>query len=342
MLLAIYRKTSGKAPASKLRVQFCLVPLLPPTYQSLEWRRVLPTNTGVDFTSPLYVKNVFRGESKMSKVYAALYRCASTRAVHLDLVPALDAQSFIKRLKRFLARTGVNKLFVSDNAKTFKSQDVQQFVRSHGIEWKFNMLQSPWWGGFFERMVHCTKGCLKKTLGSASLTYEELITVLTEIENVLNSRQLTYVYEDEIEEPLTPSLLMLGRRLLSNGTVKESAAGQSQSQLSSVDITKRVKDLKLLLEHFSSRCQREYLTELWQFHQYTAKNKRTRLQKELGAVKDVIVKEPPKRYMEVGTCEGADQRTRQQNTWSSFNCCRKQETTDWAEKTSATSGSRRM
>lgn len=177
-------------------------------------------------------------------------------------------------------------------------------------------------------MVRCTKGCLKKTLGSASLTYEELITVLTQIENVLNSRQLTYVYEDEIEEPLTPSLLMLGRRLLSNGTVKESAAGQSQSQVSSVDITKRVKDLKLLLEHFSSRCQREYLTELPQFHQYTAKNKRTRLQKELGAVKDVIVKEPPKRYMEVGTCEGADQRTRQQNTWSSFNCCRKQETTD--------------
>lgn len=82
-------------------------------------------------------------------------------------------------------------------------------------------------------MVRCTKGCLKKTLGSASLKYGERITVLTEIENVLNSRQLTYVYEDKIEEPLTPSLLMLGRRLLSNGTVKESAAGQSQSQLRS-------------------------------------------------------------------------------------------------------------
>ena len=104
----------------------------------------MPTNTGVDFTGPLYVKNVFRGESKMSKVYVALFWCASTRAVHLDFVPALDAQSFIKSLKRFLARTGVNKLFVSDNAKTFKSQDVKQFVRSHGIEWKFNMLQSPW------------------------------------------------------------------------------------------------------------------------------------------------------------------------------------------------------
>lgn len=80
-------------------------------------------------------------------------------------------------------------------------------------------------------MVRCTKGCLKKTLGSARLTYKGLITVLTEIESVLNSKQLTYMYEHKIEDPLTPSHLMLGRRLLSNATVTESATGQSQSQL---------------------------------------------------------------------------------------------------------------
>ena len=142
----------------------------------------------------------------------------------------LDALSLVRSLKRFLACRVENKLFVSDNAKTFKSQD------AHGIERKFNMPRSQWWGGFFERMVLCMKGCLKKTLGSPRLTSEELITVLTEITSVLNSRPLTYVYEDEIEELLTPSHLMLGRRLLSNGTVTESAAGQSQSQLSSADI----------------------------------------------------------------------------------------------------------
>ena len=131
----------------------------------------------------------------------------------------------------------MNKLFVQDNAKTFKSQDVQQFVCSYGIEWKFNMLRSPWWGGFFERMVRCRKGCLKKTLGSARLMHAELITVLTKIESVLNSTPLTYAYEDEIKEPLTPSHLMLGRRLLWNGTVTESAGGQSQSQESKTLLT---------------------------------------------------------------------------------------------------------
>ena len=167
-----------------------------------------------------------------------------------------------------MARRGVNKLFVSDNAKTFKSQYVQQFVRSHGSEWIFNMPRFPWWGRFFERMVRCTKGCLKETLGSARLKYEELFTVLRDFESVLNSIPLTYVYEDEIEEPLTLSHPMLERRLLSNDIVTEIVAGQSplQSQSSSVDITKRVQHLNLLLEYFSSTWQTDYLRELRQFH----------------------------------------------------------------------------
>ena len=78
-------------------------------------------NTGVDFAGPLYMKNVFGGESKMHKVYIVLYTYTSTRAIHLDLVPTLDAQSFIRSLKRFFARRGVNQLFISDNAETFKS-----------------------------------------------------------------------------------------------------------------------------------------------------------------------------------------------------------------------------
>lgn len=115
-------------------------------------------NTAVDFAGPLYVKNVFGGESKMRKVYIALFTCSSTRAVHLDLVPGLDAQPFIRCLKRFFTRKGVNQLFISDNTKTFKSKEVRQFILNMGVAWKFNLPRSSWWGGFFERMVRCTRG----------------------------------------------------------------------------------------------------------------------------------------------------------------------------------------
>ena len=52
------------------------------------------------------------------------------------------------------------------------------------------------------------KRCLRKVLGNARLTYDELLTVLTEVEATLNSRPLTYDYDNPYEgEVLTPAHL---------------------------------------------------------------------------------------------------------------------------------------
>ena len=61
----------------------------------------------------------------MNKVYIALLTCAATRAVHLELVPNLSAESFIRALARFKGRRGIPVLVVSDNGKTFKDSRVQ-------------------------------------------------------------------------------------------------------------------------------------------------------------------------------------------------------------------------
>ena len=47
------------------------------------------------------------------------------------------------------------------------------------------------------------------------LKYEELKTVLVEIECIIYSRPLTYQF-DEVDEALTPSHLAVGRRLVSD------------------------------------------------------------------------------------------------------------------------------
>ena len=106
---------------------------------------------------------------------------------------------------------------VSDNAKTFKtvaaiveSSTIADHLSRVGVKWTFNLERAPWCGGLFERMIQTTKRCLKKIVGSARLTYDELLTSLIEVEMTLNSRQLTYVSSDDLEEPLTPSRLLCG------------------------------------------------------------------------------------------------------------------------------------
>ena len=63
--------------------------------------------------------------------------------------------------------------------------------------------------------MSCVKNCLKKTLGNTRLTLDELMTVVVEVEGTLNSRPLTYDYDEVGEEVLTPSHLMYGRQIKS-------------------------------------------------------------------------------------------------------------------------------
>ena len=109
--------------------------------------------------------------------------------------------------------------------------------------------------------MRSVKSCLKKNFRSASLTFEELSTVLIEIEGVLNSRPLTYLYS-ELEEPLTPSHLVIGRRILSQLNSHPS----DETIEDSSQLPRRAAYLGTLLNHFRSRFKREYLTELREHH----------------------------------------------------------------------------
>ena len=82
---------------------------------------------------------------------------------------------------------------------------VQSYLSEKRIKWKFIVELSPWFGGFYERLVGTTKMALKKSIGKLHLSLTQLQTVITEIESVVNSRPLVYV-DNEIEnEIITPA-----------------------------------------------------------------------------------------------------------------------------------------
>jgi hypothetical protein len=178
---------------------------------------------GVDFAGPLYVRESISADLK--KVWICMYTCCVSRAAHLDLVTEMTAVAFLRSLKRFTSRRGVPIKILSDNGSTFKAADriltsiwkhpsVRNHIMENRITWQFNVERAPWWGGVFERMIQTAKRLLRKMIGTSRLTYDELMTAVIEVEGIINSRPLTYMSSGEMLEPLTPSHLLCGRRIL--------------------------------------------------------------------------------------------------------------------------------
>ena len=65
--------------------------------------------------------------------------------------------------------------------------------------------------GCYERLVGVLKNCLKKVVGKAKLNFEELNTVIVEIEKCVNSRPLTYLSEEHEDTIITTNHLIYGR-----------------------------------------------------------------------------------------------------------------------------------
>ena len=121
-------------------------------------------------------------------------------------------------------------------------------------------------GGFFERMIQNAKRCLRKTLRNAKLDYDELHTLLVEVEGTLHSRPLTYVSSDDVEGPLTPFHLIYGRGIISLPKVTPGREVSLNQAASSNDGPTRRKYLRLLLNHFWKRWRKEYVTKLRNLH----------------------------------------------------------------------------
>ena len=169
-------------------------------------------HVGVDYTGHYFVKD---GDT-VKKMYILIYTCLNIRAIHLDLVPDMSASTFLLSFQRFSNLYGICSSLYSDNARSFKkggdvlhdsltSSLFTEHLRKNNIKHIPIPLYAAWVGSTWERLIRVIKSCLNKTIGRSTLSYFELLTSLSTIKNVVNSRPLTYRSSNNDFDVISPN-----------------------------------------------------------------------------------------------------------------------------------------
>ena len=225
--------------------------------------------TGVDYTGDVTVSY---GNDNSKKVYIVLFTCAASRAIALDLVDDLTAESFIAALRRFSANYGTPKKVSSDNASYFKAADgeiknifedekVKKYFGEQFINWSNIPAKSPWYGSIWERNIQTVKNCLRKSVGNRHVHLFELMTISAEVQNIVNSDDINEL------EVLTPNLLLKGE---SPNFIPELEAEASDDvdwrPHDHKEINLKFKNRSKIKNEFIKRWESEYLTSLREQH----------------------------------------------------------------------------
>uniref|UniRef100_A0A5S6Q0A6 Integrase catalytic domain-containing protein n=1 Tax=Trichuris muris TaxID=70415 RepID=A0A5S6Q0A6_TRIMR len=164
----------------------------------------------------------------------------------------------------------------SDNFRTFKNAerelqelfktlDIEQISREMNtcrIHWSITE-RAPWAGGYWERLVKSIKAPLRKVLGRTTLDFDELRTVLCEIEAQVNSRPLTFVGDDAADgEALTPFHFLTGRGHQALPERKVDLRTNESRESQEPDLRKRWAYQQSVLAHFWKRWRQEYIVTL--------------------------------------------------------------------------------
>ncbi|XP_033218277.1 uncharacterized protein LOC117173746 [Belonocnema kinseyi] len=228
-------------------------------------------HTGIDYCGPFSIKERKYQNRNKIKIYAAIFVCFATKAVHIEIVSDLTTEAFLACLKRFFARRGKGSNLYSDNATNFKGAqrelaEILNFLQENNdkiyrvladdeINWHFIPPRSPHFGGLWEAAVKSFKRHLVRVIGEKLLTYEQFTTVATEIEGILNSRPLAPISSDPNDlSTLTSGHFLIGDSITS--VPEQNLLDLSPGRLSSWQQVQQIK------QHFWARWHKEYLHEL--------------------------------------------------------------------------------
>ena len=173
-------------------------------------------HTGIDYTGHVWLKS----NHGVCKMYLLIFTCLNIRALHVELVKDLSTHSFILVLIWFTNLYGIPSQIYSDNAKSFitgcniieevfASSEFNEHFQVYSIKHVRIPLYAAWVGSTWKRMIRTIKSCLYKTIGRFRINYFDLLTVITDIQNAINTRPLPYrCSSDSNLEIITPNCFL--------------------------------------------------------------------------------------------------------------------------------------
>lgn len=221
-------------------------------------------STGVDCFGPFVIYQGRRTEKR----WGIIFKCLTTRCLHLDLLGSLDVDAFLLALRRFISRRGKPFEIWADRGTNFRAGDrelskcfqamepkLQEHLATQQISFNFNPPGAPHFGGVWEREIRSVKNALRVILGKQTTSEVVLQTVLIEVEGIMNSKPLGYLSSNAADpDPITPNLLLMGRR--------DASLPQAMFINSKLLGRRKWRHSQILADHFWTRFIRDYLPNL--------------------------------------------------------------------------------
>ena len=137
------------------------------------------------------------------------------------------------------------------------------------------------------------------------MSYDELNTAVIEVEMVINSRPISYITSDDIEEPLTPSHLIISRRLcdLPDNLCYQHTEDDYVPGATTEVLTRRMRYLSATLDRFWKRWTNEYLLGLRESHYYCNKRRSGSTQISVGDIVVLHDENRPRGFWKLGKVE---------------------------------------
>ena len=224
--------------------------------------------SGVDCFGPYIVKHRARSTAKR---WVVIFTCLKTRAIHLEMVETMSTPSFLMALIRFTSRRpGVRKLY-SDCGTNFvgAEAELKRAVESWNntaiagarvtcLEWIFLPPMAHHRAGVWERMIKSVKKHLNSVLGKQPLELDVLVTMLAQVEAILNFRPITQVSDDPNDmEALSPAgILYPGVKLTTSAAILPPAPPGGES------LRYSFQKARALVDAFWKRWVQEYVVTL--------------------------------------------------------------------------------